>query len=465
YDANWPIWKWVEEATNTKLTISTIPMTDLQTKLPLLLSAKDTLPDLLHMNDLASVNQNTASGAFVSITDSMDKMPNYKKFLDGLPEAERKELIMQRTSGDGKQYYPVVYGAQTVLNLRSWMYRKDIFEKNNLQAPKNLDEMYQVARKLKKIYPESYPLAFRQGLEQLRVMGPMWKPYFDWQVYYDFDAKKWNYGATDKEVMTQIITFFTKMSNEKLIPPDFTSINVNSWQELVTTNRGFMMPEYLIRIDFFNKMCRKDNPDYTWAIMDPPASNSPTGQQKIAKINMDPTGYVICNTEKTDRIDRATKFVDWMYSPEGVDLLSWGKKGESYEEKDGKKKFIIDESKGEAVQSKYGIGTYGVYQWTTSFENLYSDEQVEQGHIAYKRTEDYVNPVLWLALNKEEMRTFQEYDQALKSYCEQNIANFLIGKKPLSELDAFQKTLKEMGTDKLLSAYESAYNRATSNVK
>ena len=77
--------------------------------------------------------------------------------------------------------------------------------------------------------------------------------------------------------------------------------------------------------------------------MAPPNGDNTNGQSKIAKLNMDPTGYVVCNTGKQDRINTALWFVDWMYSDKATDLLSWGKEGVSYTvDASGKRTFILD---------------------------------------------------------------------------------------------------------------------------
>ena len=371
-------------------------------------------------------------------------MPNYTAFMNTLSETEKTELEAQRTSGDGKMYFPPVYGTQTVMNLRTWMYRKDIFAANNLQVPTTESELYMVSKKLKQLYPESYPLCFRTGLEQISVMGPMWKDNFAWSLYYDFEEETWHWGAQDTETMHHIIGFFDKMQTDKLVPPDFLTINTKSWEELVSSNRGFIMPEYLARLDFFNVIGRKDNPDYTWAVMAPPKGDNTNGQSKIAKLNMDPTGYVVCNTGKQDRINTALWFVDWMYSDKATDLLSWGKEGVSYTvDASGKRTFIL-QGEGDNVQNRYGIGTYGVYQRTTSFEAGYSEEQREQGKLAYTYSEDHVNPYLWLPLNTDEMKVYNDVYTALTSYTEEQLSKFILKQLPISEWDSFQKGLVEM---------------------
>ncbi len=460
YNENWAVWKYFSEATGATFDIQAIPNTDIDTKVNLIMASPETLPDLLHVISKASIETHAMAGAFVSLSANKDKMPSFVKFMDSLPEEQSRELMLQRTSGDGEVYFAPVYGTETVQNLRTWMYRKDIFEKNNLKVPATLDELYDVSVQLKKLYPESYPLCFRNGLTQIDVMSPIWKNDFSYLTYYDFKENKWGFGASE-DTMKDVIAFFHKMSDAKLVPPDFLTIASKSWEELVSTDRGFIMPEYLVRLDYFNLPNRTKNPDYTWAIMEPPASGSALGGRKIAKLNMDPTGYLICNTGKQDRIDNAFKLLDWMYSDEGSELLAWGKEGETYKVVDGKKEFILNAD--ETAQSRYGINTYGVLQRTTpeSYEAGYSKEQSEQAHVAYTYTEDHVNPSLWLAFNDEERAVFEELYASIKDYTDESLSHFILKTKPMSEWDNFQKGLKEMGLDRLMEVYESAYARAT----
>ena len=59
----------------------------------------------------------------------------------------------QRRSADGKIYSAPSYGSPTAFgNMRTWMYRKDIFEKHGLQPPETYEELYQVCKKLKELY-------------------------------------------------------------------------------------------------------------------------------------------------------------------------------------------------------------------------------------------------------------------------------------------------------------------------
>lgn len=459
YNENWVVWKYFQEATGTKFNIKAIPATDLGTKLPLMMANSVELTDMIHTFMKNHVDPYATSGAFVSYTDNMDNMPNMSAFLDGLGETEKNDLINQRTSGDGKMYSAPTYGTQRLTNLRTWLYRKDIFEKHGLKTPTTYDELYEVAKELKKLYPDSYPICFRDGIYKFEDLTSAWKNNFSYLPYYDYDAGEWKMGAQDP-IMKEIIAYFTKLVEEGLVAPDYLTMDTMSWEELMSTDRGFITNDYIVRIDFFNSAVRGENPDYTLALMAPPVPNVPTGSAKIAKTNLDFGGWVVCNTGKEKNIQNAFKLVDWMYSPEAVELLSWGKEGETYNvNAEGKKEFILEE--GEQVNTKYGISTYGVFQIIdeVAYESTYTQENIDAATEVQQYIEEESNPTLWLALEpSEESRAAAILDD-LRAYCEEELSKFLLSQQPLSNWDTFQEGLVEMGCEELLEIYTNAYDR------
>lgn len=462
YNESWKLWQYFQEATGATFHIQAIPSTEIDTKINLMMASPDTLPDLLHTINKPIVDQQAASGALIAVDDYRDIMPSFNAYLESLDPAVAEELLAQRKSGDGKVYFPPVTGTDTVTNLRSWIYRKDIFDQHDLKPPETMNELYETAQKLKEIYPGSYPLAFRSGLSQITVMGPSWKNDFDYGPYYDFQAEEWRFGCQE-DTMLEMIEFFRKMHTEGLVPPDFLTITSKSWEELVATDRGFIMPEYVARIDFFNLANRVNNPAYTWAGMKPPRADAAQGQNRVAKLNVDPSGYVICNTGDKGRIENAVRLVDWMYSDEGSEILSWGKEGETFTvDAEGKKNFILPNAD-DLPQQLYGVLTYGLYQRMDPAANeaAYTEEQNSYSRAAYTYTEPRANPRLWLAFNDEEQHIRDEYYDAIYNYTDENLSKFMLGQRSLSEWDDFQKGLLEMGVDQLLGIYESAYARVT----
>ena len=458
YDANWSYWRYFKEAVGGKISVNAIVASEYATKVNLMMATPDELPDLLYFTEKSLVNNHASSGAYIAMDDHLDEMPNYTKFLQSLDATVRKELIMQRVSDDGKVYHPPVYGSQAAMNFRTWMYRKDVFEKNGLEVPTDLDELYTVCKKLKELYPDSYPLCFRTGLGQIDIMGPTWANDFHMGTYYDFKEEEWKYGGVT-DTMKEIVTFFKKMKDEGLVPPDFQTITTGSWEELISTDRGFIMVDYLVRITYFNVPNQQRNPDYEWAAMAPPAKDATSSHHKIAKVNLDQTGYVVPNTGREEGIKNAIKVLDWMYSDEAVELLSWGKEGETYRVNElGEKEIIVEGDK--TAQLLYGVTTYGLYQ---VIEEAAFNQVIAAGSeidpVMQTWTENHANPVLYLSLTDEEKEVINMYASAIDTYVQENIAHFIDGTKSLDEWDDYLAGAEDLGIDKMLTVYKQANDR------
>lgn len=465
YNENWKMWEYFQEGSGANLKITALADADYNTKLSLMMSTPEELPDLLHTYDKPMVETYAGSGAFLSYTDNMDLMPNMEAFFNTLPAEEKEELYMQRTSGDGKMYSAPAYGTETVSGVRSWMYRKDIFEKHGLEVPKTSDELYQTAKKLKELYPESYPICFRTGFGKLDEWGPAWQNDFQQNAYYDTVEETWKYGA-QQPVMKEMVNFFIKLREENLVPPDYLTMETKSWEELMSTDRGFITLDYIVRIDFFNSANREVNPNYTLALMAPPAPSIPGGRAKLMKANIDFNGYSVCNTGDKKSQENAFKLVDWMYTDEATELLSWGKVGETYKiDENGRRQFILAE--GDTPQNAYGVTLRGLYQrlLPEANEATYSEEQVAACHEMVNYVETNTNMTWWIPLTDDEADRVADLKAELVSFMEENLSKFLLGQRPMSEWDAFQEDLKDMGVEELISLYSTAHERLNSQMK
>ena len=81
--------------------------------------------------------------------------------------------------------------------------------------------------------------------------------------------------------------------------------------------------------------------------------------------------------------------------------------------------------------------------------------------LALRPKENETHPTLWLPLNDEEMKVYDELYTALVTYTEEMLSKFILKQEPMSNWDAFQKGMTDMGVDRLLEVYTSAYNRVT----
>ena len=460
YDENWKVWEYIEEAIGGTINVNAVPSSDFATKFTLTMAATDNLPDVFSFQGKpGTFGDYCEQGAFVALDDYEEFLPDYNKFWDSLPEDEQWMRETRRVS-DGKVYYAPIYGMERATNLRGWLYRKDIFDKHGLETPKTMDELYTVCKKLKELYPDSYPFCMRSGINNISVIGSSFKPNFHTGAYYDFENEKWCYGVAESEVMLEIVTFLNKMVNEKLIPADFITINTSSWQELMTTGRGFIMPEYQVRIDFFNNLARTNNPEYTIAAMMPPKSTNGIGINMVNKYNNDPMGFGVTNTGDAASIANAMRYVNWFYSDEGSELISWGKEGETYEVVDGKKQYILP-NEGDNAKLLYGFQTIGTYLRVDpeSIDASISAEQAATTDFLLEYTYPELNPSSYMQLSSAESQQISDLNTSILTMWQENLTKFIIGQRPLTEWDKFQEDLAAQPIDEILAIYEAAYNK------
>ncbi|MBE6965907.1 MAG: extracellular solute-binding protein [Ruminococcaceae bacterium] len=457
YEEDWKIWQYIRESVGGTLNINAVPATDFATKFPLIMAAPDDLPDLMHFQGKPAGHANyCAQGAFLAFDDYPEFLPDYEKFWENVPEDE-KWMRDVRKSFDGKIYYSPSHGLERSTNIRAWLYRKDIFDKHGLKAPETMDELYEVSKKLKEIYPDSYPFSIRSGLQNLNVIGTSWKPGFCFNEYYDFENEKWSYGATE-DVMIELVEFFNKMVSEKLVPADFFTINTSSWQELVSTDRGFIMPEYQVRIDFFNSMARPSNPEFNLTAMKPPRADNGMGVNMINKFNFVPSGYSVCNTGDSASIANAFRIINWFYTDEACELVSWGKEGETYEVVDGKKQFIMGDE-AETIQTLYGVNTLGTHTRFApdAIDASISEEQAATTDFILEHTYPNLQPNLYLEFSSEQNDKIADLKTSIETFVLENIQKFIIGQRPLSEWDSFREELSRLPVEELLSVFDEAY--------
>lgn len=458
YREDWKLWEYMAEGSGATLDVISLPETDAVTKWSLMFAGRDTLPDVMAFS-MGSDAVKYAGEGLIALEDLEAYMPNYNEWKASLSDDEYEIIIKNRITADGKIYYTPATGREGKTRMRAWLYREDIFKKHNLKAPETFDEIYEVSKKLKELYPESYPFSTRTISYAFDIIGSSFDKWWEYDAYYDHDDGEWRWGATE-DTAIEVVSFYKKMIDEKLTPSDILTMNNNSWNELVLTDRTFIMPHLQLRIDYFNRLAQEKNPGFKVQAFAPPVANTEKGVSMVERGDVETTGFSICDTGKKEGVANAAKFVDWLYTDEAKELLSWGKEGETYEVVDGKKQFITDDI-GSAPNTLYGFQLYGSFTRLDpkAAEALQTETTLESEALLREHTLPYYPVTLWLDFNDEEQAIIDTYNAGLKTYTDEMITKFVLGQEPLSGFDKFVETLSEMGVEEVLDAYESAYNR------
>ncbi|MEN6314118.1 MAG: extracellular solute-binding protein [Clostridiaceae bacterium] len=448
FKEDWFILKAIKDATNVTMDVKAYG-DEANDKIQLAIASGD-LPDIIYM-DTVSANTYAMDGPFVCLSDNMKNLPSFTKWYETTKSA--KEDLKSYTAADGKVYmFPIVGGLGN--NEMGWLIRKDILDKNKLAIPTTDEELYNVLKALKTAYPESYPFALRKALEvRFDVIGPEWSTSND--AYFDFDKNEWKYGPIEDN-FKEMVLFFKKLVSEGLISPDFLTMPTNSWVELLSSSKSFVTCDYITRLDFFNKPMKTENPDANMVWM-APIKGGTNGKNKLLRTSYNGGGNVVCNTKNSDN---AMKFVDWLYSDQGMELTNWGKEGETYKVVNNERQFITDE-KGSTKEMMYGLLTFG---FNLRMDDKCAETQYKGGTLDgiknyYNYCEEHFNPEMWMAFTKDETDTMNPLKVSITTNMQENITKFILGQVDMSGWDAYVAKMKSLGTDKYLSYYKTAYDR------
>jgi putative aldouronate transport system substrate-binding protein len=454
YSADWSVWKYLKEKTGVTLNIQVPPgNTPAQLDNTLNLTvASGNMPDMMYTQNKKTADKFGQQGALVNILDYLNEMPNLKKWMAQFPIDTQNAK-----SADGKMYvFPNSGIGET--NRMNWMYREDVFKKNGLTVPATWDELYMDLKKLKQAYPDSYPFAWRNGLQYLRNFAPAFGTGSDDtanDVYYDLDKKEWRYGPIEDNYKT-MISYLNKFYKEGLIPPDFLTIDTKQWQDLMSTNRAFVTNDYISRVDFYNLPMRKQTPEYNLLFMPTPAGAA-GGPQRNAYTQFLENGIMVTSTSK--KIKDIMHFMDFYYSEEGKTMVSWGKLGETYKDNNGKKQFSGGYADVSDMRKKTGLSTDGTYTWFDYDSHLSLSSPELQD--AYKQAPKYDSQQQPRpAMTQQELEIISTTGQTLQKSRDQNLAKFITGQRNLGEWSSYVDELKKIGVDKIVNAYKTAYDRS-----
>jgi len=159
------------------------------------------------------------------------------------------------------------------------------------------------------------------------------------------------------------------------------------------------------------------------------------------------------------------QFVDWLwYSDEGQRFAKWGVKDVTYTESGGRYRPVDGISlMGSApdapkdLQRDFGFSN-GVFayggSWALVSSSFGPDERKFQDAMA-QRKQLPVDPPHPLRSEEQEQATL--WDTPLKDHVTQNTLRFVLGKRPLSEWDAYVAELKAKNMDQYIGLHNKAY--------
>ena len=426
-----------------------------------LLFAADDLPDVITdamSYYVGSIDDAVEQDAFLyEYSGDLGSMPNYSYVLSQYPEA--KKTITSADTGYMVSF-PVIY--QDVGDVSGYMMRKDYLDATGMEIPKTYDELHDVLTAIYENTGTTIELAASGG-DGLLGTGFGINTTLD-----NSDIGSWY--VEDGEVKLGILQpefkdyleLVTQWYSEGIIDPDFMSSDRGDLSGLFSgkLNTTVKPPEIIavakmvIGVDMVTVPMPRKNADDVLHTCGTPTS-----------CIMDATAWSInVNVEDPAPI---LGLIDYMFSEEGGLFINYGIEGETYTMEDGEPvftEFITQNEDGlEFIQAAYLYASCNRTRipYLSDYDRcfvMYSDEEwtaVDTYSYDCDHSMDYP---LAATLSTEQNNKYVTVSADIATYISENVLQFIIGQKDLSQWDSFVDTLYDMDIATAIEAKQAAYD-------
>ncbi|WP_018756478.1 hypothetical protein [Paenibacillus terrigena] len=457
-----------------------IPINEYSDKSKLLLASGETT-DLLMIMSKDIYRQYEGDDSFLDLSEYKESLPNYMNLVNQAPNGDIKAI-----REDGKFYglwnidLPRQVKDKGMGVYTPATYRYDILEKNGIAIPKTLDELYSAAKKLKELYPQSYPInTSGNSFDPLFLANHTNGPNIYW------NGQKYVYGPTE-ESYKEALQFANKLFAEKLLDPEVFSDNGDAIKKKAMSGTNMILLQNWF--NFAGDWNRTATGGEKFAIsLFPDNPKYGTAWQSIVDFNsvgVSQDAVMVVNP-KAKNVKALVKLLDLQYKPEIIELVTWGIEGTTFtRDSNGKPTFIDSIKKASnpwTEGDKYGMRSSSSYRPglqmaidTWAFVDFApNDPGFVDGKLNEKPWEtafadmpypnDYTPPWIkepFLDFTDDEKEQITSDMSPIKTYVAEMQNKFINGKESFDNWSAFQDKIKKTGDlDKVLQIYNDALKR------
>ncbi|MBU5451000.1 extracellular solute-binding protein [Acetivibrio sp. MSJd-27] len=453
YDANklYIIEKY-REITGIDLELVVTPSSTATEKFSVLAASKK-LPDIIGagMNNNA-LNNIAQQGALASVDDYVDKLPNYKRiFVDD----DRYNWVSKSyQAADGKMYIFFGFDMQRDVN-HGILYRKDIFDKHGIKMWNGPDEFYAALKKLKDIYPKSFPFTAKYKENIIDHLATSWG-ITGFTPYYNEEEKIWKYSVNDPQ-MKHLLDYLRKLHSEKLLDPEFLTLTEAAWSSRMTQkDTSFVTFDWIGKLDIFSEQAKTSIPGYDLRYGNP---IGPKGTIKTLSKVFNETAV-----SKNSRSELAFRFLDFLLSPAGAALSTMGVEGETYTiDENGIVKYPdFPEDKKVSItdlDEKYGLFQISKrYDRRSCYFNFTEREQEAQDKGVNENRMEPEDPIL--AFTEQERSAIMEKESKIISSAKETFVKYIMSADSGDAVwNKWVQESKQLGADDIIKIYNDAQKR------
>lgn len=413
-----------------------------------LLFASQNLPDTMAIRG-EDAAQFGAEGALLDLKPLIDEhAPNISAYFAANPG-----YLKQILTAEGK-IFSLFYEAAP-LPQRGWFYRKDWAATLGLQEPQTLDEFTAFLRALKTANPGGneffYPLT-NQGYTN---MARGFEKVFGIESY-DDRLNVFNPGYK------QYIEYLRMLNEEKLLDPEAAlgSVSESALKEKLVNGDSAVFYRALFNAEDTTITGRELNPDFEFTVMPPITPVNGNNRTYFGGDQYYPHWAMAVSAKAKDPVG-IVKFLDFLFSEEGLTLNHWGIEGESYEIVDGKKKYLISLAtlvyEPGSGQNNWLVATPLTYDFPAPMDaEAAAGIQSEFMNNLIAKVIDYTVPAPKYVITPEDRERLNELEAVIEPKQESWVVGFVTGNTSMSEWDNFLADMKSMNYEEVLEILKAS---------
>lgn len=407
---------------------------------------------------ISQVETYGSQGALLDLKPLIDQYgPNIKKYIEANPSYAA--LV---TNADGK-IYGLCQEYPTISNVT--FYRADLFTKAGItKLPTNIAEFTDVLTQLKAANddPNFYPFSGREGfLKYTEVFHANDNIDADGKVHGIYSVG----GGYDvkSEGFKNLIQWYYDLNQAQLVDPEWVAgiASEDSWQTKMLSGKGAICDDFFTRPTWFMSNGGPTNdPDFDMQVM--PAFNDADGNAVMRNSIAYQTDRFLVISAKSKNAVSIIKFMDYIFSDAGRELIDYGVEGKTSKTVDGKKEFISKFA--EEVVKPLGTINYGVYQDRLNFpgpvdnEAFYASLDPLSKSFAADYFSKYVTTPPQIKYTGAQLKERGELIAKIQTEFDSSILKFINGSRPMSEWDSFVTDLDNLGYGKITEIDQAAYD-------
>ena len=416
-----------------------------------------------------------SKGFFLPFDQYMGKLPELKRFFDKGPY-----LYNDLRAPDGHMYgLPMILTAVRVN--RGMSIRGDLLKKYNIPQSQldTWDGLYEALKTLTR--GEETPAWIGRRVPTDPSLSVMWHTNGDpgaAYIGYDYKIKKYTFGPASAN-FKNLVTFVKRALDEGVLDPEIFTTGEERWRQLLSTGKGLFTIDNFSTVGPIAELADQPGPPEFVAILPPKAPDDGTRKNLIVSDTLLgwATSRAALINAKTELLDDALKLANWLYSDRGSTEMFFGPEGDGWKMgDDGVRQWFIGVHPQGRKNPDEGMHAYNwgsmlilrtCWVMTSEIMNYTWRDWEGERYLDAAEVVDFYNnagvmtdpvPTL-LPFTQEELEEKANITAPLSTFAEEQLGLFLLGKRPMSEWDAFVKEAQAMKLDRLLEIWNGALKR------